>query len=214
MEIKEVKHNLDMICMIGISVGDTLYESLRKFVDTFKHFNLNKGESIFNSYKELEGKFFKNENQFILHNKQKGNADLTNIAVSNEEIREFLKLCKEYGVDVLYQRRPDNLEELLERQKAGEELSTNQEAILKAFSYKDSLGNIVLKDDASLICFNLNDTAIVERILDAMELRQYNIQKRAEKAKKTMEKIKKKAAKTKEKQSHSKESFKDFNKTK
>ncbi len=198
MELKEAKYNLDMICIIGMSISDTLCSALRRFYDSIKYYDLNSGDSIFHHYKELEGKFFKDEGMFILYNKSKNNVDLTNIAVSNNELREFEKLCKEYGVDILYQKRPENLEDLFQRYVAGEQLSSNQENIINAFTLKDMNGNLYLKNDASLICFNLKDLVIIERVLDKLELNTLNIERRKQRAKNMMDKLKKVQEKTKE----------------
>lgn len=171
MEFKETKQTLDMAIMIGVQAGETITYALRKFYDTVKYYNLNKGDGFLNRYQEVEGKFFKNEGKFILYNKQNNGSagDIINVSISNTELKDFTKLCKEYGVDILYMDRPDNLEKLFARSEKGEKLSKNQQEIVDAFTIKDAQGNKKLKDDASLICFNLKDINVMERVLDRLE---------------------------------------------
>lgn len=190
MELQQSKHNLDMIFMIGLSAGESICDSLRSFYNTIKYHDLHSGDSIFNHYKDLEGKFFQNEAKFMLHNKTKKNQDIINVAVSNSEIREFEKLCRDYGVDILYMKRPDNLEELLSMDQQGVDLTNNQKNILKAFTYKDDEG-IHIKKDASLICFNSADIDVVERVLDRLEEKTLSIEKRRQRAEDILSKLKK-----------------------
>lgn len=190
MELQQSKHNLDMIFMIGLSAGESICDSLRSFYNTIKYHDLHSGDSIFNHYKDLEGKFFQNEAKFMLHNKTKKNQDIINVAVSNSEIREFEKLCRDYGVDILYMKRPDNLEELLSMDQQGIDLTNNQKNILKAFTYKDDEG-IHIKKDASLICFNSADIDVVERVLDRLEEKTLSIEKRRQRAEDILSKLKK-----------------------
>lgn len=190
MELQQSKHNLDMIFMIGLSAGESICDSLRSFYNTIKYHDLHSGDSIFNHYKDLEGKFFQNEAKFMLYNKTKKNQDIINVAVSNSEIREFEKLCRDYGVDILYMKRPDNLEELLSMDQQGVDLTNNQKNILKAFTYKDDDG-IHIKKDASLICFNTADIDVVERVLDRLEEKTLSIEKRRQRAEDILSKLKK-----------------------
>ena len=191
MEIRETKSKLDMIIMIGIAQSESIVHATRCFFDTIKYYDLNKGDGFFKKYQELEGKFFKDEGQFILYNKQKKNNDLTNISISNNELKEFNHLCKEYGVDILYMSRPDDLEELFEMSQRGVELTKLQESKVKAFTIIDEAGEKGLKKDASLICFNANDLDVMERIIDKLEERTLSIEKRKEKAKEVLTKLNK-----------------------
>ena len=186
----EIKQKVDMIVIVGLEINDSISKALRTFFDTFKYAELNKGDSFLNPYKDFEGKYFKDEGQFILYNKSKGNYDLTNIAVDDSEIKMFLKICKEYGVDVLYMQRPENLEELFHKSQRGEPLSDNQQKIVDAFVIKDSNGEPRLKSDASLICFNVKDFDVMERVLDKLEDRNMNIAIRKERAQKIINKMK------------------------
>lgn len=191
MEIKQSKQKLDMIFIIGMSVGESISDSLRAFYNTIKHYNLHSGDGIFNYYKHLEGKFFQDESKFILHNKARNNQDFVNVAVNNREIREFQKLCKDYGIDILYMKRPDNLSDLLKMDQQGVELTNNQRNILNAFTVKNGKGDVYLKEDAGLVCFSARDIEIMERVLDRLEEKTLSIQKRKERAEEILAKIKK-----------------------
>jgi len=191
VEIQSSKEKLDLMCIIGISLGSTICESLREFYETVKHYDLDNGDKLFHYYKQFEGKFFRNEANFVLYNKSKSSRDLINVSVGNKEIKEFEKLCKEYGVDILYLKRPENLEELFSKYNQGIEISQNQENIVKAFVIKDKNGNLHLKQDASLIVFNSLDIDVMERVLDRLEYKTLTIQKRKLQAKKIMDKIQK-----------------------
>lgn len=190
MELQQTKHNMDMIFMISLAASESICDSLRSFYNTIKYHDLHSGDSIFNHYRELEGKFFQDEGKFMLYNKTKKNQDFINVAVSNAEIRQFEKLCRDYGVDILYMKRPDNLEELLSMDQQGMDLTNNQKNILKAFTYKDDAG-IHIKKDASLICFNTADIDVMERVLDRLEEKTLSIEKRRQRAENILFKLKK-----------------------
>lgn len=176
--------------MISLAASESICDSLRSFYNTIKYHDLHSGDSIFNHYRELEGKFFQDEGKFMLYNKTKKNQDFINVAVSNAEIRQFEKLCRDYGVDILYMKRPDNLEELLSMDQQGMDLTNNQKNILKAFTYKDDAG-IHIKKDASLICFNTADIDVMERVLDRLEEKTLSIEKRRQRAENILFKLKK-----------------------
>ena len=162
MDLHESKRKLDMMIMVGMSATDSILEAMRRFSYSFKNADLNKADGILKTYKEYEGKHFTNESKFIRYNRMKRSQELTHISVSNSELRIFERLCRDYGVDMCYLKRPDNLEELFERSQRGEQLSKTQQDILNAFTVTDINGNKILKNDASLIIFNTLDLDVMD----------------------------------------------------
>lgn len=182
MDLQESKNKLDMLVMIGMSAQDSISEALRNFIYSFKNADLNKADGYFRTYKEYEGKHFTDEAKFIRYQKTKRSQDTTNISVNNTELRAFERLCKDYGIDICYLSRPPDLEELFERDKKGEVLSKSKQDILNAFTVKDQNGNKKLKNDASLIVFNTIDLDTMERVLDKLDEKMLNIEKRKQRA--------------------------------
>lgn len=195
-DIREVKSKAETMIIIGMSFGDTITDMLRNLISGWKQ----GGEkTIKNLVKELEGKKFTNEGNFVLHAKHE-RTGLSEIAVSSTELKEFQKLCKSYGVDFHFQKRPVNLEQLFHEKQAGKTLSAHQESIVNAFSIHDDKNAVRLKQDGALITFKERDLPIMERILDKMEEKTYGIEQRKLRAKRIVnQKKQKEAAKTKTK---------------
>lgn len=168
----QIKYKAETMIMIGLAASETITESLRVLFQ-----GLATSKDIRTLEKQMQGKRYKKESTMILESKRE-NVGLHDIAVSNSELKEFRKLCKEYGVDYYFQKRPKNLDELLNRQQAGESLSNHQEQVVKAFTLKDENGKPYLNDDAVLITFKESDLPRLERVLDTMEKRMYGIEKR------------------------------------
>ena len=142
----------------------------------------------------------------------KRSQELTHISVSNSELRIFERLCRDYGVDMCYLKRPDNLEELFERSQRGEQLSKTQQDILNAFTVTDINGNKILKNDASLIIFNTLDLDVMDRILDRLEEKTMNIARRKQRAQDFINRMKKDHKDHDYQKDKSKENMKDFQK--
>lgn len=212
MDLQEPKRKLDMMVMVGMNVTDSILEAMRRFSYSFKNADLNKADGIFKTYKEYEGKHFTNESKFIRYNRMKRSQELTHISVSNSELRIFERLCRDYGVDMCYLKRPDNLEVLFERSQRGEQLSKTQQDILNAFTVTDINGNKILKNDASLIIFNTLDLDVMDRILDRLEEKTMNIARRKQRAQDFINRMKKDHKDHDYQKDKSKENMKDFQK--
>lgn len=205
-DISEIKSKTETILIVGMTVGDTITDTLRSLINGWK----SSGEkNIKDLLKELEGKRFTDEGKFLLHAKHE-KSDLSEVAVSNAELKEFQKLCKKYGVDFHFQKRPANLDELFRRKQAGESLSAHQESVVNAFTIYDDKNVPHLKQDCALITFKERDLPVMERILDKMEEKTYGIEQRKLQAKKIIEQRKQKVA-AKEKR---KKKTKEFTKSK
>ena len=193
-DINEIKSQAETFIMVGLTAKDTITETLRSLINGWK-----KGgeKSMKGMVEELQGKRWTDEGKFILHAKSE-NTGLSEIAVSNAELKEFQKLCKEYGVDFHFQKRPENIEDLFERKQKGETLSSHQESVVNSFTIYDDKGNAHLKNDGALITFKERDLSTMERVLDKMEEKTFSIQQRKIKAKKIVEEHKKNKAQSKE----------------
>ena len=194
-DIREVKSQAETLIMIGLSAKDTITATLRSLIEGWK----NSGEkSMKGIVEELQGKRWTDEGKFMLHAKNE-NTGLSEVSVSNNELKEFQKLCKEYGVDFHFQKRPANIEDLFARKQAGEKLSSHQESVVNAFTVYDDKGAPYLKTDSALITFKERDLASMERVLDKMEEKTFGIQQRIIKAKKIAEERRTKKTQTKDK---------------
>lgn len=160
-----------MLVQLGIGTGETLKESLKRFYDVLKEMSSKDGRNLRETYKLMKGKRFQDEGKFYLNAKSSGEQHFSHASVSKEELKEFEQLCKNYGIDYLYQKRPENINELFKRKLNNEPLSKSQEKVVDAFSYKDSNGNLKLKDDMALITFSENDLDLMEKVVDRMEER-------------------------------------------
>lgn len=201
--IKETEKRIqqaESAVQLGIGVGETLLESMKRFFSVLRDICTDSGErSLKEAYKTLKGKRFTDEGKFILNAKMQGNRNFVHTAVSDSELKEFEKLCRNYGIDYLFQKRPVNLEDLFQRKLNGETLSKNQDKILDAFTIKAEDGSLSLKEDTALITFSEDDIDIMEKVVDKLEEKTYNIEQRKLRAEKIVRKAKENIKKAKEK---------------
>ncbi len=168
---KRGRQTMDFI-QIGVEVGSTLKGSLIRFFDMLRENKYQvENKSLKEIYKEMKGKSFKSEGKFLLYQKSHGVNTFEQHTVDKEEVKQFEKMCKEYGIDYLYQERPANLEDLFEKKQRGEKMSSYQEKIVDAFTRVDENGNISLKEDIALITFPEKDLEIMERVMHRLDER-------------------------------------------
>lgn len=176
---------------MGLGVGDTLLDGLKRFFNVLKGICADEQtRDLKKAYKALQGREFKLESEFILNAKQTGTHDFANATVSNAELKEFKKLCKQYGIDYLYQKRPDNLDELYSKKVNNQPLSSTQAKVVDAFTYTDINGILKIKNDCALITFSANDLEIMSKVVDKLEERTFNIEKRKAKAERIVKQTK------------------------
>lgn len=198
-ELKNKTQQAEKYVQLGIGAGESLKEALKRFYEVLREIASKDGRELKETYKLMKGKRFQNEGKFLLNGKANGEKSFRHTAVSNAELKEFERLCQNYGIDYLYQKRPANLEELFKKKQNNLPLSKNQEKIVDAFTFHDANGNLQLKDDAALITFSENDLDLMEKVVDRMEERSFNIEQRKVKAEQIVKKAKEMKDKAKQK---------------
>lgn len=199
---QETKHRIqqaEMYVQLGIGAGESLKEALKRFYEVLREIASKDGRELKETYKLMKGKRFQDEGKFLLNAKANGEKNFSHAAISSEELKEFERLCQNYGIDYLYQKRPANLEELFKKKQNNLPLSKSQEKIVDAFTYQDENGKLQLKEDAALITFSENDLDLMEKVVDRMEERSFNIEQRKVKAEQIVKKAKEMKDKAKQK---------------
>ena len=177
---------------IGIQLGRGILESMSAFLSAFKESRGTKADrSVKQLKKELEGKTFSQRDKFILHNINNDNRDFQEVKLRDEELKTFDKHCKNYGVDYLYEVKPEGISKLLKKKES--KLEPYEKEVLKHWTEKDANGKLIETPDAAKITFAGKDIKLMEFVVEDMRKEVYTLQQRKTKAvakKKSTEKAK------------------------
>lgn len=134
MAIEQSEKNAGMMLLhIGLRAGDNLLRALEMALNSVRYANYKYGEVHYKDFLAEKGIKFKTEEGFIrVATKQR--SDIERMPVTQEQVKDLEKLAKKYGCDYYLCKRPDNLEELLERRFVQhEKLTPPQAKLLDAF---------------------------------------------------------------------------------
>lgn len=164
-DFQEGINKSQLMVHIGANSLSFLMQALQIFIFEMKYGGKT---TLHGKLKELQGQRFTKESEFVaLHKKGDGThnklVDITT-EVANEDL--LIKVCKEYGLDCCLQRRPDDLEQIFAKYKAGGEINHREQRLMTAFTYKDTNGEIRLKDSKVMFSFCENDINTLELCVD------------------------------------------------
>lgn len=128
---------------IGINAGETLVDSIGKFLSAVKYANYQYAEGRYQDFLKVRGAKFRSDANLVRVAIGQG-VDVHRVAVTQEDRRLLEHLSKKYGLDYSLQRRPDNLEELAKKKYIfRQELTPAEEKMLHAFTVRDQYGKPV-----------------------------------------------------------------------
>lgn len=159
------------------------------------------------NYNNAHGLRFNNKEQFILKSKlDNRNADFAKQTIRNndKQMKLFLRLCKNRGVDVYLERCPTNIDVLINKNNNNEFLTSKENDYIKAFCNINEDGKVTdCFKDAGVVMFKSSDLNIVNDIVKDTEQQCMNLRRRKlraqEKADNIIKKINKAPTITQEK---------------
>lgn len=175
-DILDYKEETVKVITAVLFVKDTIVDTLHALFD-----DLRENKDVKGARKEMKGHEFKRECDLVISSK-KENSGIIDVSIQAEELALMKKYCKEYGVDLLVQDRPNNLEALFERQQAGEILNDYQANIVAAFTIKNDEGKPMLQDGGYLLSFKDNDISAMNKIVQKIDDKVYSIEARKNRA--------------------------------
>lgn len=195
-----IEHDAKRTTRELIKIGFDVTKSIAEVLSLF--FNEEIRSKGIKEYKDYFGKEFENKEQMILSAKAEGIHDFSNITVSdqNNQIKLLKKYCKQRGVDILLETRPDDMQQIYDRyMQGGEKALTPKELdYFNAFTIKKG-EEIILMDSGAIVQFKSKDIGLMEDIVKDMEQYVKDINKRKEKASTKATEVKEKVKDTLEK---------------
>lgn len=144
MAIEQSEKNVGMMLLhIGLRTGDNLLRALEMALNSVRYANYKYGEDHYKDFMAEKGIKFKTEEGFIRVATKK-RSDIERMPVTQAQVKDLEKLAKKYGCDYYLCKRPDNLEELLEKSFVRNEcLNPPDEKLLNAFLLYGPDGRLV-----------------------------------------------------------------------
>lgn len=167
---------------IGWDLSKGLIESLSTFVNSYKNSSPTKADRSVKKYqKEFEGKRFNQRDKFVTQAMHKtGKTDFQQMKINNQDYKNFDRLCKQYGVDYLYESKPKvDIQALISKK----DRSKYEEKLVQAWSEKDANGNIIECPDDVKITFRAQDIGKLEYVVEDMLKKKHDLKRRKEIAK-------------------------------
>lgn len=169
---------------IGVGAGESLIMGMSRSLRYMKE------------YVDIaQGQIHYDRNSLIHRNmeKHKG-ADTAKISLDDQlnEIKYLKRACKNAGIDILINKRPDNMKEIYEKSIGGEGLTDEEMEYFKSFTIEDreNPGRRILLENGFSVEFATADFDRMDKIVDQVIDRARGAAERAAKAKKTLDKMK------------------------
>ena len=169
---------------IGVGAGESLIMGMSRSLRYMKE------------YVDIaQGQIHYDRNSLIHRNmeKHKG-ADTAKISLDDQlnEIKYLKRACKNAGIDILINKRPDNMKEIYEKSIGGEGLTDEEMEYFKSFTIEDreNPGRRILLENGFSVEFATADFDGMDKIVDQVIDRARGAAERAAKAKKTLDKMK------------------------
>lgn len=133
-----------MLLHIGLRAGDDLLRALEMTLNTIRYANYEYGEDHYKDYLAKKGLEFKTEEGFV-RVATKMRSDIERIPVSQAQIKDLKQLAKQHGCDFFLCKRPENLDELVDKKYIHfQPLTPPEEKLLDAFLIHGEDGRVLL----------------------------------------------------------------------
>jgi vacuolar-type H+-ATPase subunit I/STV1 len=186
-EEKQALDKLQMTLYFGYSALDAFIDSIKAFLKVQIHYD---GDLLDSALKDYKGRAFSDSATWELYNKSRGEKETTELTIEGKkELRNFQKLCKSYGVDILIVQKPKDLDDIVNKANKNEKLTRREERIIESYTTRDSSGKYHAKDEPAVVAFGANDLKTIDRIVDELEAKTMTLEKRKLKAREAGEKI-------------------------
>ena len=134
------------IFYISIEAGIDIAKALRRSLTAIKYANVSYGEQHYKDYLKGEmGHKFKSELNFARVTIDKKKSDVERIPVTEKDRSLIEEMTHNMNIDYCLMRRPDDLDDLIEKKFIkGEKLTNQEEKIVRAFISHDENGKIIM----------------------------------------------------------------------
>lgn len=177
---------------IGIGAGESLIVGMSRSLSSMK------------AYVDLSnGQVHSDRNFLIKKNMQKHKgADTTKISIDDQlnEVKYLKAACKNAGIDILINKRPDNMQEIYDKAISGGQLTKEELEYFNAFTIEDieHPGHRVLLEKGFSIEFATADFDRMDKIVDQVIDKARGVAERSVKAREALDKLKETPDKIKE----------------
>lgn len=177
---------------IGIGAGESLIVGMSRSLSSMK------------AYVDLSnGQVHSDRNFLIKKNMQKHKgADTTKISIDDQlnEVKYLKAACKNAGIDILINKRPDNMQEIYDKAINGGQLTKEELEYFNAFTIEDieHPGHRVLLEKGFSIEFATADFDRMDKIVDQVIDKARGVAERSVKAREALDKLKETPDKIKE----------------
>lgn len=177
---------------IGIGAGESLIVGMSRSLSSMK------------AYVDLSnGQVHSDRNFLIKKNMQKHKgADTTKISIDDQlnEVKYLKAACKNAGIDILINKRPDNMQEIYDKAINGGQLTKEELEYFNAFTIEDieHPGHRVLLERGFSIEFATADFDRMDKIVDQVIDKARGVAERSVKAREALDKLKETPDKIKE----------------
>ena len=146
MSTEQSSKNLGMGSIyIAITAGCNIAVALRRTLTAIKYANIKYGEEHYQDYLKQRGHRFKKDINLARVAMDVKKSDIERMCVNETDVRIIKEYATKYGLDFALTSKPDDLEKLAERKFVkGEELNSQEEKILKAFTIRDEKGKKIM----------------------------------------------------------------------
>lgn len=177
---------------IGIGAGESLIVGMSRSLSSIK------------AYVDLSnGQVHSDRNFLIKKNMQKHKgADTTKISIDDQlnEVKYLKAACKNAGIDILINKRPDNMQEIYDKAINGGQLTKEELEYFNAFTIEDieHPSHRVLLEKGFSIEFATADFDRMDKIVDQVIDKARGVAERSVKAREALDKLKETPDKIKE----------------
>ncbi|MEG0408219.1 MAG: hypothetical protein RR623_05030 [Bacilli bacterium] len=172
------------VVRLGLQFGRGLVETLSTFITSYKSFVGTKGDRSVKSFqKEFQGQKFLQRDKFVAQSTKKtGESSFKEMKLCEKDLKTFDKLCRDYGVDYLYEKKPNiDIQAIINKNKNN--LNTFEEIIIKKWTEVDANGKVIETEDDAKITFRIKDIEKMDYVTEDLLTKKNKLQERITNAK-------------------------------
>ncbi|MEG2792741.1 MAG: hypothetical protein RR909_03065 [Bacilli bacterium] len=171
------------VVRLGLQFSRGLADTLVTFISSYKDFVGTKGDRSVKAYqKQFQGQMFTKRDKFVAQSTKKtGEASFEEMKLCEKDLKTFDKLCRNYGVDYLYEKKPNiDIQEIISKNE--KDRSPYENKIMKNWTEKDVNGKIIETPDDAKITFRIKDLSKMEFVVEDLLKQKQKLKERMDKA--------------------------------
>lgn len=146
MSVEQSSKNLGIASFyIGISATSNIARALRQFLTSIKYANVKYGEQQYKDYLKVKGHRFKSDTKLARVALDVKKSDIERISVNDTDKAIIKEYAIKYGMDFALTKKPSDFDNLIKKKFVDKvEMTGQEEKIIKAFTYRDAKGKIIM----------------------------------------------------------------------